>query len=62
MKNFDVGLMAGKFVTFGFIILIVSCALIVRAAEAAVGDDTNDEDFRGRTRGDIPVFIKEIDK
>lgn len=54
--------MAGKFVTFGFIILIVSCALIVRAAEAAVGDDTNDEDFRGRTRGDIPVFIKEIDK
>jgi len=50
--------MAKKFVKFGLIALIVSCALIVRVAEAATGhESTNEEDFRGGSRGDNPVFI-----
>lgn len=54
--------MAGKFVKFAFI-LIISCALIVRVAEAAPGDkNANNEDFQGGPRDDTPLFIKEINK
>ena len=54
-----VGLMAGKFVKFGLTALIVSCALIVRVAEAAADhESTNEEDFRGGSRGNKPVFIE----
>ncbi|KAJ7378829.1 hypothetical protein OS493_020427 [Desmophyllum pertusum] len=52
--------MAGKFVKFAFI-LIISCALIVRVAKAASGDENaNNEDFQGGPRDDTPLFIKEI--
>ena len=41
----------------------VSCAFIVRVAEApADHESTNEEDFRGCSRGDNPVFIEEINK
>ena len=43
--------------------LIISCALVVRVAEAVPGDgNTNNEDFHGSSRGDKPFFIKEINK
>ena len=52
--------MAGKFGKFGLIALFVSCAFIVRVAEApADHESTNEEDFRGCSRGDKPVFIEE---
>ena len=55
--------MAGKFGKFGLIALSVSCALIARVAEAAADhESTNEEDFRGCSRGDKPVVIDEINK
>ena len=63
MKNFAVGLMAGKFVKFGSIALIASCALIVRVAKAAAGHESkNEDDFRVGSLGDKPLFIEEINK
>ena len=55
--------MAGKFGKFGFIAFFVSCAFIVRVAEAAGDDEStaNEEDFGGG-RGDKPVFVEEINK
>ena len=55
--------MAGKFEKFGLITLFVSCVFIIRVAEApADHESTNEEDFRGCSRGDKPVFIEEINK
>ena len=56
--------MAGKFGKVGFIAFFVSCAFIVRVAEAAGDDEStaNEEDFRGGGRGDKPVFVEEINK
>ena len=43
--------------------LIISCALLVRVAEALPGDEnTNNEDFNRSSRGDKPFFIEEINK
>ena len=43
--------------------LIISCALLVRVAEAVPGDENmSNEDFHGSSRGDKPFFIKEINK
>jgi len=54
--------MAGMFVKFA-LFLIISCALVVRVAEAVPGDgNTNNEDFHGSSRGDKPFFIREINK
>ena len=54
---------AGKFGKFGFKVLFVSCAFILRVAEApADHESTNEQDFRGCCRGDKPVFIEEINK
>ena len=42
---------AGKFGKFGFKVLFVSCAFIVRVAEApADHESTNEQDFRGCSR------------
>ena len=60
-KNFAFGLMAGKFGKFGLQALFVSCAFIVRVAEALDRERTN-EDFCGCSRDDKPVFIEEINK
>ena len=60
-KNFAFGLMAGKFWKFGLKALFVSCAFIVRVAEALDHDSMN-EDFRGFSRDDKPVIIEEINK
>ena len=60
-KNFAFGLMAGKFGKFGLKALFVSCAFIVRVAEALDHESTN-EDFRGCSRDDKPVLIEEINK
>ena len=41
--------------------LIISCALIIRVAEAVPSDEnTNNEDFHGSSRGDKLFFIKEM--
>ena len=62
-KNFAVALMTGKFGKSGLIALFLSCAFIGRVAEApADHKSTNEEDFRGWSRGDKPVFIDEINK
>ena len=54
--------MAGKFGKFSLKALCVSCAFIVRVTEApADHKTTNGEEFRGRSCGDKPVFIEEID-
>ena len=53
--------MAGKFGKFGLKALFVSCAFIVQVAEALDHESTN-EDFRGCSRDDKPVFIEEINK
>ena len=50
--------MAGK---FSLKALFVSYALIVRVAEALDHESTN-EDFRGCSHDDKPVFIEEINK
>ena len=60
-KNFAFGLMPGKFEKFGLKALCVSWAFIVRVAEALDHESTN-EDFRGCSRDDKPVFIEEINK
>ena len=55
--------MAGKFGKFGLKALFASCPFIDRAAEApADHESTNEQDFRGCSRGDKPVFIEEINK
>ena len=46
--------MAGK---FGLKALFVSCAFIVRVAEAPADHESTNEDFRGCSRDDKPVFI-----
>ena len=46
-----------QFGKFGLKALFVPCAFIVRVAEAPA-----DEDFRGCSRDDKPVFIEEIKK
>ena len=56
-KNFRFGLMAGKFGKFGLKAL-VSCTFIVRVAEALDHESMN-EDFRGCSRDNKPVFIAE---
>ena len=55
-KNFAFGLMAGKFWRFGLKALFVSCAFILRVAEAPA-----DHEFRGCSRDDKPVFIQYSD-
>ena len=54
--------MAGKFGKFGLKALFVSCAFIVRVAEAAADHESMNENFRGCSRDDKPVFIEEINK
>ena len=53
--------MAGKFGKFGLRALFVSWAFIVRVAEALDHESTN-ENCRGCSRDDKPVFIEEINK
>jgi len=54
--------MAGMFVKFA-LYLIISCALLVRFAEAVPGNEKpNNQDFHESSRGDKPFFIKEINK
>ena len=53
--------MAGKFGKFGLNALFVSCAFIVRVAEALNHRSTN-EDFRGCSRNDKLVIIEVINK
>ena len=54
--------MAGKFGKFGLKALFVSGAYTVRVAEAPANHESTNEDFRGCSRGDKPVFIAEINK
>ena len=62
-KKYALDLVAGKFGEFGLIALFVSCAFISRVAEApADHESTNEENFRGCSRGDKPVLIEEIKK
>ena len=57
-KNFAFGLTAGKIGKFGLKVLFVSCAFIVRVAGApADHESTNEQDFRGCSCDDKPVFI-----
>ena len=60
-KNFAFGLMAGKFGKFGLKALFVSCAFIVRVAEA-LDNEIKNEDFHGCSCDDKPVFNEEINK
>ena len=53
--------MAGKFEKFGLKALLVSYAFIVRAVEVLEHESTN-EDFRGCSHDDKPVFNEEINK
>ena len=61
-KNIAFGLMAEKFGKFGLKALFVSCAFIVCVAKALADHESTNEDFRGRSRDDKPVFIEEINK
>ena len=61
-KNFAFGLMAGKFGKFGLKALFVSCAFILRVAQAPADHESTNEDFRGWNRDDKLVFIEEINK
>ena len=54
--------MAGKFGKLDLKVLFVSCAFIVRVADAPADHESTNEDFRGCSRGDTPVFIEEINK
>ena len=54
--------MAGKFGRFCLKALVVSSAFIVRVAEAPADHESTNEDLRGCSRDDKPVFIEEIDK
>ena len=51
--------MAGK---FGLKARFVSSAFIVRVAEAPAEYESTNEDFRGCSRDDKPVFIEETNK
>ena len=53
--------MAGKFKKFGLKVLFVSHTFIVRVSEALDHECMNEE-FRGCSRDDKPVFIEEINK
>lgn len=53
--------MAGKFGKCGLKVLFVSCAFICRVTEALDHESTN-EDFRGCSRDNKPVFIEEINE
>ena len=53
--------MVGKFGKFDLKALFVSYAFIVRVAEALDHESTN-EDFRGCSRDDKPVFTEENNK
>ena len=59
-KNVAFGLMAGKFGEFGLKALFVSCAFIDRVAEAPADHESTNEDFRGCSRDDKPLFIEEM--
>ena len=56
--------MAGKFGKFGLKALFVSCAFILRVAEAPADryHERKNEDFLGCSCDDKPVFIKEINR
>ena len=54
--------MAGKFGKFCLKTLFVCCAFIVRGAEVPADHERRNEDFRGCSRDDNPVFIEEINK
>ena len=54
--------MAGKFGKFGFKAFFVSCAFIVCVTEALAYYESTNEDFRGCSRDDKPMFIEEINK
>ena len=54
--------MAGKFGESSLKALFVSYASIARAAEAPADHESTNEDFRGCSRDDKPVFIEEINK
>ena len=54
--------MAGKFGKFGLKTLFVSCAFIDRVGETPADHESTNEDFRGYSRDDKPVFIEEINK
>ena len=51
--------MAGKFGKFGLKALFVSGAYTVRVAEAPANHESTNEDFRGCSGDDKPVFIEE---
>ena len=54
--------MAEKFEKFGLKALFLSCPFIARVAEAAADHESTNEDSRGCSRDDKPVFIEEINK
>ena len=54
--------MAGKFGKLGLKALFVSCAFIFRVAEAPADHESTNEDLRGCSRDNKPVFIEEINK
>ena len=54
--------MAGKFGMFGLKALFVSCAFIAHVLEAPADHESTNEDFRGCSRDDKPLFIEEINK
>ena len=54
--------MAEKFGKLGLKALVVSCAFIVRVTEAPADHGSTNEDFRGCSHDDKPVFIEEINK
>ena len=49
-----------KFGKFGLKALFVSCAFIDRVAEAPADHESTNEDFRGCSRDDKPLFIEEM--
>ena len=54
--------MAGKFGEFSLKALFVSWAFIVHITEAPADHESMNEDLRGCSRDDKPVFIEEINK
>ena len=54
--------MAEKFGKLDLKALVVSRAFIARVAEAPADHESMNEDFRGCSRDDNPVFIEEINK
>ena len=61
-KEFTFSLVSGKFGKFGVKALFVFCAFIVRVAEAPADHESTNEEFRGCSRDNKPVFIEEINK